>query len=158
MIWLLLLLHRYFTINIQNIEFNRGEFCLKYYLSKGESDKCLAILITYFSILQNDECQEIHWSKWYILFVDPTNGAKSIMKPWASFRATTSKLIKDHQFNCTKWTWFSIAFPRRKLRTQKYILVDFWYSSCPPCIAEVPKLNELYSVLKDRGDINFHFN
>jgi thiol-disulfide isomerase/thioredoxin len=54
-----------------------------------------------------------------------------------------------------KWNLIVNIIPQEKIKNAKYILVDFWYSSCPPCIAEVPKLNELYSVLKGRGDIIF---
>lgn len=31
----------------------------------------------------------------------------------------------------------------------KYVLVDFWYSGCPPCISQFPKLREIY--LKNKG-------
>jgi thiol-disulfide isomerase/thioredoxin len=33
----------------------------------------------------------------------------------------------------------------------KIVLLDFWIRNCGPCIASVPKLNELYKKYKDRG-------
>ena len=33
----------------------------------------------------------------------------------------------------------------------KVVIVDFWATWCPPCVAEVPNLNELYSQYKDKG-------
>jgi thiol-disulfide isomerase/thioredoxin len=54
-----------------------------------------------------------------------------------------------------KWNLILNSISQEKIRNAKYILIDFWYSNCPPCIAEVPKLNEFYSVLKDREDIIF---
>jgi len=34
---------------------------------------------------------------------------------------------------------------------RKYILLDFWYSNCRPCIAQFPHLSSLYSTYKDKG-------
>ncbi|WP_159441119.1 TlpA disulfide reductase family protein [Pedobacter caeni] len=34
---------------------------------------------------------------------------------------------------------------------KKYTLVDFWYSSCHPCISQFPHLNELYARYKGKG-------
>jgi thiol-disulfide isomerase/thioredoxin len=34
---------------------------------------------------------------------------------------------------------------------RKYILLDFWYSYCGPCIAQFPHLKTIYSSYKDKG-------
>ncbi len=34
---------------------------------------------------------------------------------------------------------------------RKYILLDFWYSNCNPCVAQFPHLNTIYSTYKDKG-------
>lgn len=36
---------------------------------------------------------------------------------------------------------------------KKVILVDFWATTCHPCLEEMPHLNELYEKLKDKGFI-----
>lgn len=33
----------------------------------------------------------------------------------------------------------------------KYTLIDFWFSSCQPCIRQFPALNEIYKNYKNRG-------
>ena len=37
----------------------------------------------------------------------------------------------------------------------KIVVFNFWFTSCPPCIQELPELNELYEKYKDNPDIVF---
>ncbi len=37
----------------------------------------------------------------------------------------------------------------------KVLFINFWFKACPPCIAEMPALNELYKKLK--GNTSFEF-
>lgn len=37
----------------------------------------------------------------------------------------------------------------------KTIYINFWATWCPPCVAEMPGINELYESVKDRDDIVF---
>lgn len=132
-----------------------GEILLKYYLSKGENDKCLAILNNLFFNTTNDELPRDTLSKWYNI-VDPANGSKIYNEALSKFSCNYFKTDKRPPIQLPhKWNLIFNSISQEKIKNAKYILVDFWYSSCPPCIAEVPKLNELYSVLKDRGDIIF---
>lgn len=38
------------------------------------------------------------------------------------------------------------------------IIVDFWYTHCPPCVQAMPALSELYTQYKDKGLIIFGLN
>lgn len=33
----------------------------------------------------------------------------------------------------------------------KYILLDFWFTNCPPCMRGIPKVDTIYEKFKDRG-------
>jgi thiol-disulfide isomerase/thioredoxin len=132
-----------------------GETLLKYYLSKGESDKCLAILNNLFFNTTNDELPRDTLSKWYNI-VDPANGSKIYNEALSKFSSNYFKTDKRSPIHLPqKWNLILNSISQEKIKNAKYILIDFWYSNCSPCIAEVPKLNEFYSVLKDRGDIIF---
>jgi peroxiredoxin len=37
----------------------------------------------------------------------------------------------------------------------KVVVFNFWFASCPPCIKEIPELNEVFEKYKDNEDIVF---
>jgi len=37
----------------------------------------------------------------------------------------------------------------------KILVLNFWFTSCKPCISEIPELNEVYEQYKDNGDVVF---
>ena len=41
---------------------------------------------------------------------------------------------------------------------KKIILVDFWYTHCPPCVRAIPEISKLYAAYKDKGLIVFGLN
>jgi thiol-disulfide isomerase/thioredoxin len=132
-----------------------GKTMIKFYLSKGESDKCLAILNNLFFNTTNDELPRDTLLKWYNI-VDPVNGSKIYNEALSKFSSNYFKTDKRSPIHLPqKWNLILNSVSQEKIKNAKYILIDFWYSNCSPCIAEVPKLNEFYSVLKDREDLVF---
>jgi len=45
----------------------------------------------------------------------------------------------------------TVSFKVSDLKNKEYILIDFWYSNCGPCLVEMPKYIPLYQKYKDRG-------
>lgn len=41
---------------------------------------------------------------------------------------------------------------------KKIILVDFWYTHCPPCVRAIPEISKLYAAYRDKGLIVFGLN
>ena len=37
----------------------------------------------------------------------------------------------------------------------KVVFINFWFENCPPCVAEMGPLNELYQKLKDQPNVAF---
>ena len=37
----------------------------------------------------------------------------------------------------------------------KVIVLKFWFSACPPCMAEIPKLNKVFKAYKDNPEVQF---
>lgn len=45
----------------------------------------------------------------------------------------------------------NIEFRLSDVKNKEYILLDFWYSNCAPCLAEMPNYIPLYQKYKDMG-------
>jgi thiol-disulfide isomerase/thioredoxin len=45
----------------------------------------------------------------------------------------------------------TVSFKVSDMKNKEYILIDFWYSNCGPCLIEMPKYIPLYQKYKDRG-------
>jgi len=37
----------------------------------------------------------------------------------------------------------------------KVVFLNFWFTTCPPCIREIPELNTIYQKYKDNPDVVF---
>ena len=132
-----------------------GKTLFKFYLSSGESDKCLSILNNLFYNTSNDELPRDTLLKWYNI-ADPANGSKYYTKISSDSTLNYFKINNKSSIRLPKnWSFILNSVSEDKLKKAKYILIDFWYSACSPCIAEIPKLNELHSLLKDNENIIF---
>lgn len=53
------------------------------------------------------------------------------------------------------WAFIKNSVPVEKLKKAKYIMVDFWFTACGPCVKEFPDLNAFYNKLRHRDDVLF---
>jgi hypothetical protein len=128
---------------------------IKYYLSVGDKDKSIAILNNLFFSTTSDNLQRDSLFKWYNL-VDSING-KTLYKVALNKFSTDYFQVSDKPSIelPARWNLINDTIVEKKIRKASYILIDFWYTACSPCVSEVPKLNALYSFMKDRVDVVF---
>jgi thiol-disulfide isomerase/thioredoxin len=49
----------------------------------------------------------------------------------------------------------TVTYDFNYYKGRKVVVLNFWFTTCPPCVAEIPDLNRLYDRYKDRADIVF---
>ncbi|GAA5094405.1 hypothetical protein GCM10023210_26020 [Chryseobacterium ginsengisoli] len=91
-----------------------------------------------------------YYSSWYKRIFDslPNDIKKSIAgKRLSNKFQTLEKIQIGEKFPIGTFTKNYIF----KNSNKKYILVDFWFSHCGPCLADFPKYKEVYNHYKEKG-------
>jgi len=88
----------------------------------------------------------------YIQLIKLTEEEQRTMVAMQSQEATTFNGAKVPYFNMIDRDGNVIKTDNTK---RKVVVFNFWFASCPPCMAEVPELNEVYEKYKDNNDIVF---
>jgi thiol-disulfide isomerase/thioredoxin len=47
------------------------------------------------------------------------------------------------------------SYTKKDLLNGKITFINLWFVACPPCIAEIPNLNRLYEIMKDKPGFQF---
>lgn len=97
--------------------------------------------VAVFDSLYNNFDQKIKDSELGKLF--EVNRERLILKQNKNFFKSGDFHLKD---NNLKEEIFNV----KSLTAGKYYLIDFWFSYCGPCIAEIPKYKELYAEYKNK--------
>lgn len=77
----------------------------------------------------------------------------SIVKP-STIDIENRKVISSYHWKLIDSDGNTLDFNSAK---GKVIVINFWATWCPPCIAEMPSMEELYLNYKDNDDIVFFF-
>lgn len=76
--------------------------------------------------------------------------------------ATPSELDSDAQVNLKTYQWSLVNTEGERLNFKekegKVVFINFWATWCPPCVAEMPDLQELYDSYGDRVSFLFVAN
>lgn len=91
---------------------------------------------------------------------DGTNYIQLVKLTAAQQSSMTAMKAQESQFNGGTVPYFNMIDRDGNLITSdntkgKVVVFNFWFTSCPPCIAELPELNELYEKYKEREDLVF---
>lgn len=128
---------------------------IRYYHSIGEQDKCIAIMNNLFLNTSNDILPRDTLRKWY-RFIDIKNGDNLFDETRNKFSSNDFQALEENTIRLPEILNFvTDTISQKKIRKANYILIDFWYTACPPCINELSDLNEFYALLKSRDDIVF---
>jgi thiol-disulfide isomerase/thioredoxin len=120
----------------------------------GEPDKAFALLNTLAINTTPDNLHRDTLAAWYAL-VDAAAGPKAYADLQSKLSPSSFKTAGKPVKLSANWNFVMNAIPAEKMRSAKFILVDFWYTGCGPCIAEIPELNAFYEKIKSRPDIVF---
>lgn len=67
----------------------------------------------------------------------------------SSFLATQKQVAPGYTFALKDLV--QAQLPKKNMPPKRYILVDFWYSSCGPCLAQFKDLKKIYSKFSKKG-------
>jgi thiol-disulfide isomerase/thioredoxin len=126
-----------------------------YYHLKNETDKSLAILNDLALGTTNDELSRDTLKAWYTK-IDSIKGVAAYDLVQRKLTGKTYAVLNEKSISVPKnWNLIANNISAEKLKNARFILIDFWYSACSPCIAEIPSLNELFEKIKNREDVIF---
>lgn len=64
---------------------------------------------------------------------------------------SSNTLFTDNIFHFKDISLNDVEIDFKQFQNKKYVLVDFWFSYCGPCIAQFPDYKDIYSEYKNRG-------
>jgi len=83
--------------------------------------------------------------------------AKTIVKNTKSFTELKKEIDKDYNLKTVDGKVININLENDLLTSKtignKFVLVNFWATWCPPCIKEIPTFNKIYEKYKDKFEI-----
>jgi len=84
-------------------------------------------------------------------FSEEIKNTKLFKKLSISIDETKQKYFLNNEMPLKDFDLEFINFKLSNINDNKYILLDFWYTNCKPCLEEMPKYIPLYDRYKDKG-------
>lgn len=122
--------------------------------SEGARDKSFALLNT-LAINTTPDNLDRETLKVMYLKVDAIKGKEMYANLQQKLSTSSFKYAEKHIDLPKTWNFAINEVPIDKIKKAKYIVVDFWYTGCGPCLAEIPELNSFNEMLKLRDDVIF---
>ena len=129
-----------------------GKQMIASYAKNNQTQESFALLDTLALHISPEFLERDTLRKLY-LQIEPNKGQDrytAILKklPTSAFFVSSSTISLP-----AKWNFLVNEIPADKIAKAKYILFDFWYTACGPCIKEIPELNDFYAKVSKRDDI-----
>lgn len=134
--------------------FSMSKMLLNDFISSGKKDKSLILLNALVINTTSDNINRDTLLNWY-LRVDPLNGKKEFDNTLSKIPNSSFKKIGKSIKLPVKWNFIANLIDSERIKKVKYYFIDVWYTSCGPCIFEIPDLNAFNEKLKKRDDIQF---
>lgn len=126
-----------------------GKDLIKYFQNKNEPDKCLTVLNTLMLYTAADDLPRDTLKQWYSK-IDPSRGENLYNLTLQKISGSPFKTSDLVSFKApAKWNLLGDPSIASKITSAKYIIVDFWYTGCGPCLEEIPQLNAFANALKN---------
>jgi thiol-disulfide isomerase/thioredoxin len=134
--------------------FSMSKMLLNNFISSGKKDKSLKLLNTLTLNTTSDNINRDTLLNWY-LKVDPLNGKKAFDHALSPLSGSSNKKTGKSIQLPVNWNFINNLVASERTKKVKYYFVDVWYTSCGPCILEIPDLNAFNDKFKNRDDVQF---
>lgn len=124
------------------------------FISSGKKDKSFLLLNALTLNTTSDNISKDTLLNWYIR-VDPIEGKKEFDHALSRMSGSSFKKTEKSIKLPEKWRFLVNLVDSEKTKRIKYYFIDVWYTSCGPCIFEIPDLNAFNEKVKNRDDIQF---
>lgn len=134
--------------------FSMSKMLLNDFINAGKKDKSLILLNALVINTTSDNISKDTLLNWY-LRVDPLNGKKEFDNTLSKISGSSFKKAGKSIKLPEKWNFLANSIDSKRIKKAKYYFIDVWYTSCGPCIFEIPDLNAFNKKIKNKDDVQF---
>lgn len=132
--------------------FSMSKMLINDFIDSGKKDKSFLLLNALTINTTSDNISKDTLLNWYIK-VDPVQGKEVFDNTLSRMSRSSFKKAEKSITLPEKWNFLVNMVDSERIKKAKYYLVDVWYTSCAPCIFEIPDLNAFNEKIKNRDDV-----